>query len=293
MLCLKTMAVLRTHRYPLRKVHLFVPHVQDPANPGRMMCAVYRDALRKHHMEGVHLHRGGKNMLQQCRRIVKHFRSGKYLLMMSDNIDSIKIRKSTAKQGCSFLPPRHLQAVTAHAYHIMRLTRTYTWSLAACKSPLNMQAGMISRKFGLLDGNCYGWINRRSKDLLHSHHSTTVDLEWSCRAWEKDGGFFRYQYISAIKKYRMPGGFRTTLSVAQRKRLTAQSIRRLARIFPHLVRYNKKKDSSNFMQPYTTAPVGPPPFRIAEDIQNRGRPRVYVCSRSSTSAERMRKIRLA
>ena len=290
-LCRKTLTVLRNQRYPLRKVHLFVPHVRDPTNPTRMMRAVYREALRKHRMTAVHVHRGGQDMLQQCRKAVKHFRPGKYLLMMSDNIDSLKIKTSKHKHGCYDLPCRHFQAITAHAYHITRWTRTYTWSLASCKSPLNMQAGMISRKFGLIDGNCYGWINRHGKDVLHKHHSTTVDLEWSCLAWQKDGGFFRYQYISAIKKYRSGGGFRSTMSVAKRKRLTSQAIKRLAKTFPHLVRYNARKEVSNSMQPYTTLPVGPQPLRIAGDVQNRGRPRIYMSSRSSTSTERMRVLR--
>lgn len=290
-ICQKTLRVLKKHKFPMNRVHLFVPPTKCRTKPDSWQKTEYRIMLRKYKFRGVRMHTGGINMLQQCQRITKHFKEGTYLMMMSDNIDDIVVRRSNVKVAAESLPEKHLLGITAHAWHLMKHTNTKTWSLACCKNTMNMCPGIISRKFGLLDGNAYGFINRHDNDLQHQHDSMTVDLEWSCRAWERDGGFFRYQGVSALKKYRSPGGFQDAYTVELRQKLTAKAVKTLADKFPRLIRYNSAKESSRTMQPYRTMPLGPPPFKYAAEIENRGRTREYMQTRPSTSTERMRRLR--
>ena len=113
----------------------------------------------------------------------------------------------------------------------MKTRKCFTWSLSSYKSPRNMSPGTLSVKFGLLDGNCYGVLNRRQKNLRHVGCVFTTDLEWSCRAWTLDQGFFRYLHVAAEKTYRSLGGHRDQHDESQRSALTAKGIKRLAREF--------------------------------------------------------------
>jgi hypothetical protein len=291
LVCKKTLRLLEEQGVQMSRVHLFVPNIILPDGSKVLQPAAYRKALKRHNIKGVRICKGGRTLLGQCNRIMDHFSEGKYLVVLSDNIDNFVLRRSSTNLRLEPLPKRHLMSLTAHAFHWMRHFGCHTWSLGSGKNPLNMIAGTMSRKFGLLDGNCYGILNRKKAKLMLSVSSCTTDLEWSCRSWALDGGFFRYLHIAALKKYRTAGGLQDLYTQQERQQRTTQAIQRLAAQFPNLLRYEKNKEGFSASQPYRTLPKGPAPVIFENEINNRGRKRVYYSSRVSTSTERMRKHR--
>lgn len=288
-LCEKTLKVLRTQGVPMKMVHLFIPNTHYEGDSIVSMKQAYRAAMRKRSIRGVRIFHGGNDLLKQYNCITAHYKEGRYLLIMGDNIDRIVIRKSEIKEAFEDLPQKHLMAITAHAFHMMKEVKCCTWSLAPCKAARNLRPGVISKSFGLIDGNCYGVLNRR--DMLLDNSPFTCDLEWSCRSWNTDGVFFRYLNTTVLKRYRSKGGHQDLHSHAERKRLTTDAIKNLSDRFAYLIKYDPTRESSRTGQPYKLSHQGGRPAVVKDLIRNQGRPRTYFATRTSTSAERMRRLR--
>lgn len=285
--CTKTISTLLQHGIQPSAIHLFVP-------PGKIGSAtqhsVYRAALNDNDLAEVTVHLGASTLTGQYNCIAQHFSEGQYLLMCSDNITRFIHRKGERTFVTEELLAGHLNAITAHAYHYMKARNCFTWSLGGCKAPRNMSPGTLSVKFGLLDGNCYGVLNRRQKNLRHVGSVFTTDLEWSCRTWTQNH-FFRYLFVAAEKKYRSKGGHLDALTASQRFTLTAKGIKQLAAEFPSLVTYDGLKKTSLRGQPYRLHHVGGSPIKMGRHIQNRGRPLNHFKNRPATVAERVRACR--
>ena len=286
--CTKTISALLQHGIQQSDIHVFVA----PGNIGSVtQISVYRASLMNHNLSEVRLHLGSSTLTGQYNCIAQHFSEGQYLLMCSDNISRIIHRKGERTFVTEELPAGHFCAITAHAYHCMKARKCFTWSLGCCKAPRNMSPGTLSMKFGLLDGNCYGVLNRRLKVLRHVGSVFTTDLEWSCRSWTQDGSFFRYLHVAAEKQYRSKGGHLLAHTASQRWTLTAKGIKQLAAEFPSLVTFDGLKKTSLRGQPYRLHHVGRRPTKMCKHIQNRGRPLVHFKHRPATSAERVRACR--
>ena len=286
--CTKTIATLLHHGIQQASIHVFV-------KPGKLGAgtqhAAYVAAFAAHGLSEVSLHKGAASLTGQYNLIAKHFSEGAYLLFCADNIARLIHRKGERTQVIEDLPQGHLNAITAHAFHNMKTRNCFTWSLSSCKSPRNMSPGTLSVKFGLLDGNCYGVLNRRQKNLRHVGCVFTTDLEWSCRAWTLDQGFFRYLHVAAEKTYRSLGGHRDQHDESQRSALTAKGIKRLAREFPRLVTFDGRKKTTHRGQPYRLHHLGSQPIKMSRHIQNRGRPLTHFQHRPASVAERVRACR--
>ena len=286
--CTKTISALLQHGIQQSDIHVFVA----PGNIGSVtQISVYRASLMNHNLSEVRLHLGSSTLTGQYNCIAQHFSEGQYLLMFSDNITRIIQRKGERTFVTEELPAGHLCAITAHAYHCMKARKCFTWSLGCCKAPRNMSPGTLSMKFGLLDGNCYGVLNRRLKVLRHVGSVFTTDLEWSCRSWTQDGFFFRYLHVAAEKQYRSQGGHLLAHTASQRWTLTAKGIKQLAAEFPSLVTFDGLKNTSLRGQPYRLHHVGRRPTKMCKHIQNRGRPLIHLKHRPATGAERVRACR--
>jgi hypothetical protein len=256
--------------------------------PGHSLSQIleYQRAAKKAGMNHINIVAGGADLMGQYRRITQYFAEGQYLLMMTDNVTKIVLKRSVLNTAIDNAEPGLLMALTAHAWHVMATRASQCWSLQANKNPLNMQAGRVSYKFGLLDGNCYGLRNSRDESLAIKVSNVSTDLEFSCRSWRRWRSFHRYLGVSAVKRYRAPGGLQR-YSQKERWAMTCQAVRKLAKEFPELVSFVPSKNVSYAGQPYRVHQVGEKGFDLACLIQNKGRPRKYHSHRASSVKERV------
>lgn len=285
-ICQKTLHLLQDHGFRQQDIFVFVPNIKLEGQSETELQR-YRRSCRQSGFKHVQIVKGGRQLLTQYGAIAKFFDEWQYVLVMTDNVESITIKESQRRASASPAPLGLLLALTAHAWHVMVVGETRCWSLQANKNPLNQTAGRVSFSFGLLDGNCYGVLNSKARSMTLRVSNPTSDLEFSCRAWDEWGSFHRYLSVTAQKKYRSPGGLQRMSSV-QRWRTTCCGVKALAKEFPHLVSYVPHKRTTHHGQPYRLHHHGR--NRLVEMKclkQNRGRPRTYRDSRPASVCERV------
>ena len=75
----------------------------------------------------------------------------------------------------------------------------------------SMHADLVCRNLGLLDGNCYGEIVSLEPDMKHSASGLVCDYETSCRVWQHQLGFVRFQMLCSDTKRQSEAGYQTAL----------------------------------------------------------------------------------
>jgi hypothetical protein len=173
-------------------------------------------------MNHINIVAGGVNLMEQYRRIMQYFAEGQYLLMMTDDVTKIVVKRSVPNTAIDNVDPGLLLALTAHAWHLMATRGSQCWSLQAHKNPLNLKAGRVSYKFGLLDGSCYVQRNSRDESLAIKVSNVTTDHEFSCRSWRRWTSFHRCLGVSAVKRCRSLGGLQR-YSQEERWAMTCQA----------------------------------------------------------------------
>ena len=285
-ICQKTLLLLQKHGFHQQDVFVFVPNIKLEGQ-SETEFQRYKRSCRQNGFKRVQIVKGGRQLLTQYGTIAKFFDEWQYVLVMTDNVESITLKESQRRVSATAAPLGLLLALTAHAWHVMVVCETRCWSLQANKNPQNQTAARVSCKFGLLDGNCYGVLNTKAKSMTLRVSNTTTDLELSCRAWDQWGSFHRYLSVTAQKKYRAPGGLQR-LSAVQRWRTTCRGVKALAKEFPHLVTHVPHKHTTYAGQPYRLHHHGSNrDFELKCLLQNRGRPRTYRASRPSAVRERV------
>ena len=89
------------------------------------------------------------------------------------------------------MPKEYLLPVIRIGFELCEVSGARAWSLAACKAGINLQAGVISRKRGLLCGNFCG-VRMMQNTIPMTVSAYTTDVEFSVRAWKKDGALVRF-----------------------------------------------------------------------------------------------------
>ena len=207
-LCQQTLTTLRQQEWCMSEVHVFVqPGCLGGDTESHM--PKYRRSLTAHGFAEVRVVNGGSDLMLQYSEIFNFFGVGEAIVVMSDTIPSIVWRRHAVNLTLSQLPPRHLQAYAALGFALCEQTHSRAWSLGPCKSPRNMQPAHISRRLGLLDGNCFGIILRDVHELQLQVSGFTTDVELSLRCWCLDGAFHRFLGVTAMHKFRARGGHAT------------------------------------------------------------------------------------
>ena len=289
-LCAQTLAVLRYYKWDMSKVHVFVdPQARRCDGSTEYDC--YAKYMNENSFGDVNLHPGGQGLCCQYNRIFDVFASEPALVIMSDTVPKILMRRKRSWE-LEQLPQDDLQPLVATAFALCKSMNLRCWSLSACKSAKNMHPGIISRKCGLLDGNCFGVDLTKTPRIFLNYSGFTTDVEFSAKAWAADGGFIRFSGICAVHKYRASGGHAglTTDATAPRVKETDDSLQRLAKDYPQLIKFVGNKVCSHRGMKYRFRPIGPKPLRLFGTYCMRGRPTFYK-KRPLTGAERVREHR--
>ena len=227
----------------------------------------------------------------QYDEIFSFFPPEEHILLMSDTIPRIVWRKHMVNLTLVELPPRHLQAHAALGFQLCSDTNSRAWSLGPCKSPRNMQPGHISRRLGLLDGNCFGLIMRGVPDVRPQISGYTTDVEMSLRCWRLDNVFHRFLGVTALHKYRSAGGHAcSAIAASERSQATDAAIETLALLFPDHLKFHADKRISDAGMRYKFKHHGGMPLMVRGGHTSTGRPAVTT-GRAMTAAQRQRKSR--
>ena len=289
-LCLQTLTLLRFHQWDLSRVHVFVDPQARRAD-GSMEYDCYWKYMKEYSFGEVNLHPGGSGLCNQYNRIFEFFAGEPTLLVMSDTVPEILMRRKRS-WDMEQLRREDLQPLVSLAFALCKSMNLRTWSLGACKSAMNMQPGIISRKCGLLDGNCFGVDLTKTPRIQLDHSGYTTDVEFSVKAWTADGGMIRFSGISAVHEYRSSGGHDLNMTDAQKFRTkeTDASLKQLAKEYPRLLQFIEDKACSHRGMKYKFRPIGPRPWKLFGTYSMRGRP-TSDKKRPMSGAERVRKHR--
>ena len=294
-LCEATLQFLRRHGIAMDRVHVFVAPTPAPQQE-RPEWSRYIRELRARGYEDVHVEPGGDGLVNQMQAIFSWAPEGSHLICMADDVHDIKCRKdgkadiNTKKP----LPNSSLEALFQHAWDVMRAGNFSAWGLSASKNVLNLDAKVLSRKLGLIEGNFYGVIAGPWLTTLVTDPQDDViwDVAFSTEVWASGRRFFRYRGMCCVSPYKVPGGLLTGTSKEQRRCEEDVRIQELSNKHPSLLQFKKKENSSLNQMQYEFFPKGPPTIQMLEPRPLTGGRRYEGHAlRSMTPAERQRKCR--
>ena len=288
-LCDQTLATLQRYKWDMSKVHVFV-NAAFRRQDGSLEHDNYAKYMDSHGYGSVKLHPGGDGLCAQYNRIFEFFGQTPQLLILSDTVPRLLYRRKKILEQEEY-PEADFRPLVSMAFDLCLHLNVRAWSLGPCKSARNMQPGHISRRCGLLDGNCFGVNLMKEPRIEFAGSGYTTDVEFSLKAWTHDGGMVRFLGISADHVYRSAGGHHgPSLAAAKRRAMeTSDSLRKLAKQHPKLLKFHGDKQSERGMH-YAFRPVGPQPLILFGSYTRRGRP-TQTKKRAMTTAERVRKCR--
>ena len=288
-LCEQTLSTLRRYLWDMSTIHIFVDPVKRRAD-GSSEYDNYYHHLHQNGFHQVQVHPGGTGLSAQYNRIFEFFGHGKQVVLMSDMVPSFLWKRKASLQLEEFPEEKFIPLVRL-AFDLCDEVQVRAWSLGPCKSVRNMIPGRISRKNGLLDGNCFGVTINKDSPLTLNGSDYTTDVEFSLKAWTLDGGAVRFLGISAQHEYRSLGGQASVglQSAASREADTHYSISQLSEAYPRLIKYWPKKRMTDRSMPYKFLPKGPAPLMLFGSYSLRGRRAQH--GRPRTTRERVAKHR--
>ena len=294
-LCRTTLRLLRRHEIDLNRVHVFVAPSLAPQE-SRPEWSRYVRELREHNFGAVHVEPGGDSLWEQMQAIFSWAAEGTHVVCLSDDVDDIQEMK-TRKDGSIHKKPLasgSLDALFHHAWDLLRAGNFSVWGLSASKNPLCMNANIISRKLGLIEGNCWGMVAQPylSRLLPDAGVSVIYDVAFTTELWASERRFFRYRGLVTATTYKTSGGTTTYMTAKQRRSAEDAKIRQLSSKHAALVQFKAKDRASLSTQQYWFSQLGPSPLRMSEPSpMTAGRRYEVHATRSMTPAERKRKER--
>ena len=270
-LCEQTLKMLRSYDYDLSKVHVFVD-ATSVREDGSNEYDVYFKHLRQHGFEAVNVHPGGVGLRKQYERIFQFFHGEPEMILTSDMVPRIEWKRRRHNVSLEDLPKKRLVPMIRVGFDLCREHGARAWSLASCKAGMNLQAGHISRKCGLLCGNFCGVRLDVGTPIQMTTCDFTTDVEFSLRCWKQDGAMVRFLGIAAAHKYRSPGGHKIdNPNVMKRHKDTCNAIRSLAQEFPQLLKFTGEEGRSCRAMNYRFLQKGPKALIFKGTFTNAGR----------------------
>ena len=289
-LCQQTLQTLQRQEWCMAEVYVFVHPACLPGD-SETQLSKYQRCLAQHGFSEVKVVPGGANLMLQYHEIFCYFPPQERVILMSDTIPAIVWRKHMVNLTLVELPPRHLQAHAALGFQLCSDSNSRAWSLGPCKSPRNMQPGHISRRLGLLDGNCFGLMMRGAPNVRPRISGYTTDVEISLRCWQLDNVFHRFLGVTALHKYRSAGGHAcSSIAASERSDATDAAIERLVLLFPDHLQFQGDKRISDAGMRYKFKHHGGLPLILSGGRTSTGRPAVTT-GRAMSAAQRQRKSR--
>ena len=294
-LCQSTLRLLRRHGIDLNRVHVFVARSLAPQEI-RPEWSRYLRELRKQNFEAVHVEPGGDSLWEQMQAIFSWAAEGSHVVCLADDVDDI-LEKKSRNDGSIYKKPLasgSLDALLQHAWDLLRAGNFSAWGLSAAKNPLSMDTNLISRKLGLIEGNCWGFVAQPflTRLLPDADVSMIWDVAFTAELWATERRFFRYRALVAATTYKTPGGSTTYMTPMQRRSAEDEKIQQLSLKHAAIVQFRAKDRASLTAQQYRFTQLGPSPLQMSEPTpMTAGRRYEVHATRSMTPAERKRKQR--
>ena len=270
-LCEQTLQMLRSYEYDMSMVHVFVDatHVRpDGANE----YDVYFKHLQQHGFQMVNVHPGGVGLRKQYDRIFEFLKGEQEIILASDTVPRIDWRRRAHNVELEEFPKEKLLPVIRIGFDLCREYGARAWSLSSCKAGINLQAGHISLKCGLLCGNFCGVRLDVGDPIRMTISDFTTDVEFSLRTWNQDGAMVRFLGIAAHHKYRSPGGHRDgRIHDQKRHKDTCSAIRTLAKMFPQSLRFTGEAERPTKAMNYRFLQKGPKALIFKGTFSTKGR----------------------
>lgn len=289
-----TLTWLRDQGIPLNRVGVFVaPTTVDGQEHPEWFR--YLTALRQANMTDVHLVPGANGLENQMMKCMEWVGEGGYMIIMSDTVRHLCQREPGA--GAARLEPvpkGTLKALIKHGADLLRASGCIAWSVNPSHRPANLSPLMITRRLGMLDGNLTGmFIPGCWRELkVTKGHGLICDVEFSALLWHRGYRFLRYQGLCCAHTYRLQGGQATLMPQAlKRRRCENEALKAAARKYPEQLEFFKKPTGSLRTMQYRYKKDGEDRLTMVR-LAVMGRPRRYKLGASSTSTERMRRLRL-
>jgi hypothetical protein len=267
-----TLELLKTHGVPLERIFVFVA---NEAELRRYLTAL--GDQWKHTEDHTSTQKGKGNVVLGVLRIrpqrefiAKFFPEGQYLVSLDDDVTQLEY--CSAKDDSSAihpLPKGELQKLISHAGDLMLRAKAKLWSVNTSQNSLNMHPTHISRRAGVCNGYCYGFINRHIDSIFPQIDDAAEDVERSARYFNTDGVVLRYRMLRAATRcYDEKGGLQTLFGdTKKRKAAELKHVEDLAKEFPEFLCVNEVRaakqtggDSDHRSLPVHFVNVGDPPL---------------------------------
>lgn len=175
----KTLAMLRSTKIPLTRVHVFVADDED--------FVAYKAALPAK----VHIIKGVKGITPQRRFISTYFPEGTYVVSIDDDIETV-YRLVDGKLNVII---HELDGFLKNAFKECNKNKRFIWGVYPTPNPFYMKARtQISTDFKFILGTFYGYIVRHDPSLVPTV-AEKEDFEVSALYSLKDGGTLRFNNI--------------------------------------------------------------------------------------------------
>ena len=291
LLCQQTLTMLAKHNYDMRDVHVFVDSNSERKDGSNEYDRYYQE-LRASGFGMVNVHPGGKDLRSQYARVFQFFAGVTELILTTDMVPNIMVKRRPGSVEMQPLQNGMLATLIRVGFDVCRVTGARAWSLASCKEGMNLSAGAISLKCGLLCGNFCGVRMDVGPPPAMVTSNYTTDVEFSLRCWAECGCMVRFLGIAATHAYRSRGGLSMTAKSAQRRQEdTYKAIEKLSREFPTLIRTVRKGIRSKTRMNYRFCQRGPKPMQFHGTFETRGR-KLTAGWRPLTVRQRVAKHRL-
>ena len=290
-LCEQTLTMLKHHGYDMSLVHVFVDGDRQRED-GSAEYDRYWKKLRAEGFGMVGLHPGGKDLRGQYARIFQFFHDIPEVVLTTDMVPSIVVRKRIGSVAVEPLEQGLLTTLIRVGFDVCSSEGARAWSFASCKAGMNLIPGNISRKCGLLCGNFHGIRMSLGPPPSIEVSNYTTDVEFSLRCWTECEAMVRFLGIAASHAYRSRGGLSMTASSpSARHKETCDAVQKLAKEFPQLLRTETKQKRRFSRMNYHFLQKGPKPMKFYGTFETRGR-KVLKGWRPMTVKQRVAKHRL-
>ena len=181
----KTLAMLKTAKIPLTRVHVFVADDED--------FLAYKTILPPQ----VHIIKGVKGITPQRRFISTYFSEGTHVVSIDDDVETV-YRLVNGKLNVIV---HELDSFFKTAFKECKRNNRFIWGVYPTPNPFYMKARTaISTDFKFIIGTLYGFIVRHDPSLVPTV-AEKEDFELSALYSLKDGGTLRFNDISIKTRF--------------------------------------------------------------------------------------------
>ena len=215
----KTLAMLERHKIPREQITIFVS--------GAEQYKLYTKALPDYRI----VRTPSENILETRNYITDYYEEGEKVVHIDDDVEEV-LRKVHAEKTSREMVVMDLTELCDMGFAEIEKRGLSMWGINPVPNPFFLTHN-TSQDLRYVVAALRGVINHR--DIILSLHPQKEDVENTIRAYIRDGGVLRYNYITISTKWYAPGGIcaqSAANSARGRKELSKAAVDQLAAAFP-------------------------------------------------------------